>query len=558
MGVTEVLCNYIYSSFQKLKAALEKIEKVCKEYIKKIIKVADTAKNFIRMTVSDAVKKINQSIEDIRKNIKPLLIDGPGKLPILCDDLWKCLALLQELLDSGSAFYKSIKKNLLNKCTSSRERNIADDLSQLITDFTKFRDIVCNSSFGIEFSIDAIKLSLKTFKLSAINYDKLLGKKWKFLNGQLDTYLHFAMDQGLCDFLNALIKFFNCAFGTNFSEIDSEINIDLNPCAEISTAQNFFNDVLATCHLIQCGDSYELDPEFRAYLMSTIESFREICQGILDNIDELNNIMVNPIEVKVGFKGYENAAHVFPGKVTGKDIKNAWNNTVAAVNGVKTGQWTAKTLYRKFRTNRDDIVNAFIEKKTKKTIINKKTGFVEMNVGSKSVNVSPAPSHASTISPVAMNNRNSVIATNGALDVKSANLSNINRPGKTSSSLVSDQKSLGNKYSKAWILSHTFQDEEGNVYVLDGCDMIMLDNLPHYDGSTTGPVRPVMTTYMTDGADISGDEMIMDPVSGDLINLTECAIKISEDPNSPLAIRCKQIWSTINNMYSEQDIVRKY
>ena len=229
MGLTDVLCDYIYSSFQKLKKAIEKIEKICKEYIKKLIKVADGIKNIIRLTISDVVKKINQSIEDIRKNIKPLLIDGPGKIPILCDDMWNCLALLQELLDSGSAFYKSIKKNVLNQCVSESQKNIADHLSDLIGDYTKFRDIICNSSFGIEFSIDAIKLSLKTFKLSAINYNKLLGKKLKILNGQLDTYLHIVIDQGLCDFLNALIRFFNCAFGTNFSEFDNEINIDLNP-----------------------------------------------------------------------------------------------------------------------------------------------------------------------------------------------------------------------------------------------------------------------------------------------------------------------------------------
>ena len=77
MGLTDVLCDYIYSSFQKLKKAIEKIEKICKEYIKKLIKVADGIKNVIRLTISDVVKKINQSIEDIRKNIKPLLIDGP-------------------------------------------------------------------------------------------------------------------------------------------------------------------------------------------------------------------------------------------------------------------------------------------------------------------------------------------------------------------------------------------------------------------------------------------------------------------------------------------------
>ena len=87
-----------------------------------------------------------------------------------------------------------------------------------------------------------------------------------------------------------------------------EINIDLNPCAEISTAQNFFNDVLATLHLVQVGDTYELDPEFKAYILSTVESMVAICQDVVDNIDQLNQIMVNPTEVKVGFKGYENAA----------------------------------------------------------------------------------------------------------------------------------------------------------------------------------------------------------------------------------------------------------
>lgn len=501
-GLTDVLCDYIYSSFQKLKKAIEKIEKICKEYIKKLIKVADGIKNVIRLTISDAVKKINQSIEDIRKNIKPLLIDGPGKIPILCDDMWNCLALLQELLDSGSAFYKSVKKNVLNQCMSESQKNIADHLSDLIGDYTKFRDIICNSSFGIEFSIDAIKLSLKTFKLSVINYNKLLRKKLKILNGQLDTYLHIVMDQGLCDFLNALIRFFNCAFGTNFSEFDNEINIDLNPCAEISTAQNFFNDVLASVHLIQVGDTYKLDPEFKASIISTVAAMKAICQDVIDNIDQLNQIMVNPTEVKVGFKGYENSAHVFSGQASGRDNKNTWNSTVSAVNGVKTGQWTAKKMYKKYLTNSNTIVNAFYEKKTKKTT---------------SLKAKP--------------NKTVYIGLN--------------------------QKSSGNKYSRSWILSHTFIDDEGNVYVKDGCDYILLDNLPKYTPTNVSNYTPVID-YMTDGSDISNDETIVDPDTGELINQTEASIRISEDPNSGLAVRCKQIWSTINNMYNEQNIVRKY
>ena len=59
MGLTDVLCDYIYSSFQKLKKAIEKIEKICKEYIKKLIKVADGIKNVIRLTISDAVSVPN-------------------------------------------------------------------------------------------------------------------------------------------------------------------------------------------------------------------------------------------------------------------------------------------------------------------------------------------------------------------------------------------------------------------------------------------------------------------------------------------------------------------
>ena len=112
-----------------------------------------------------------------------------------------------------------------------------------------------------------------------------------------------------------------------------------------------------------------------------------------------------------------------------------------------------------------------------------------------------------------------------------------------------NQKSSGNKYSRSWILSHTFIDDEGNVYVKDGCDYILLDNLPKYTS---------IIDYMTDGSDISNDETIVDPDTGELINQTEASIRISEDPNSGLAVRCKQIWSTINNMYNEQNIVRKY
>ena len=260
--------------------------------------------------------------------------------------------------------------------------------------------------------------------------------------------------------------------------------------------------MLASVHLIQVGDTYKLDPEFKASIISTIEAMKAICQDVIDNIDQLNQIMVNPTEVKVGFKGYENSAHVFPGQASGRDNKNTWNSTVSAVNGIKTGQWTSKKMYKKYLTNSDTIVNAFYEKKTKKTTSLKakpsKTVYIGLN-----------------------------------------------------------QKNSGNKYSRSWILSHTFIDDEGNVYVKDGCDYILLDNLPKYTPADVSNYTPVID-YMTDGSDISNDETIVDPDTGELINQTEASIRISEDPNSGLAVRCKQIWSTINNMYNEQNIVRKY
>lgn len=362
MGVTDIICEYIYESFKDIKAWLEKFEETMKDKIKSLLKAVNAMNIVIKKTIGPLVDKLNDALESIRKSIKPLILDIPGKLPFICDDLWKCLALLQELLKDTSALYRSLKSGSEEKCLSEEEKNIFDHMDSMITDYTKFRDIVCNLGFNFDFCISAMKMSLKTFKLQGINYQKMLNKKFKFFDGQLNTIVRFSINAGLGSYLDKLIEFFECAFGADFPDLNFSLNgeIDLNPCAEIATAQNFFNEVLSVCHLIQEGDGYVIDPEFKAYIFSTIEGMMSQVQMFLDNIDKLNEICINSTELRVATKSYENSKNVWPGDVSFSDIKNAYNSA-------KNFKWQKVNIIKYYSTKYSDIVEAFVEKKNKET-----------------------------------------------------------------------------------------------------------------------------------------------------------------------------------------------
>lgn len=671
MGVTDIICEYIYESFKKIKAALEKIEKTMKDKINSLLKMVKAVNVVIKKTIGPMVDKLNEAIESIRSSIKPLILDIPGKLPYICDDLWKCLALLKELLDDTSALYKSLKNTGKERCLSQDEKNILDNMSDMITDYTKFRDIVCNLGFNFDFCIGAMKLSLKTFKVTGINFRKMLDKKFKFFNGQINTIVRYSINIGLGKYLDSLINFFECAFGVDFPDLNFSLSgeIDLNPCAEIQTAQNFFNEVLATCHLIQEGDGYVIDPQFKAYITSTVEAMLNEVQAFLDNIDKLNEICVNSTELRVATQSYENSKNVWPGDVSWSDMKKAYNT-------VKSGNWRKVNIVKYFSTKYEDVVSAFIEKKAKSKVVddcippdtpskltkknlsdfgnigdllnvnvstNLKTSSIEevsdavglkanlnskTNIGNvatlktgaaveptnldealefapKAVRQSSSNTTDYNLAQVKETNENMLkaklsigVAQKGVKTVDvdkyaelpqpKAKKTNINpdtgvpydfmkfnkgeimggpkglinkpgtgaviehehKPGPPTKSLNGLNKRLGTtRYNKHFIMKNMKIDDDGTVTIQDGCCSVTLDNLPPLS-------NPIVYEMMA--GDISNNSCILDPATDEIISVTEAAVKIACDPTSDLAVRCKEIWGTINNLYQEQNIVQKY
>lgn len=581
MGVTQIICQYIYDAFQLIKKAIEKIEDTAKSFLKKVQKLLKQTLNIIASTIEPLMDKIKKMIDQFTSSAFNLIFDGL-ELPLICDDLWHCLAFLQELLDPSTTFHNAVKKSLKEKCLpedvkkkysmKNTKTTAGLTLNSLIDDFLEFRDMICNMGFGFEFCIDSMKIGLKTSKISMIDFKKLLNKKLKLFTGSLDDYLKMTLSLKLSDFLQKLKAFFECIIGR---EIPTSIDLDFDVCAEIQTAQNFYLDVLATLHLVQEGDGYILDPVWVDEMTAPITGMIEYINQFLEKVDNMMSITTNPIQVKVATKSYDNAKYVFPGQMSLSDIKD--------------GSWKKNEVIKYFSTKKDDILRAFRDKKLnlyKRNTTEIKTDITEeekdgatvitkertITDTDKTVSLTAGGISSEKTQEAQKSTKVMVIPDNKSSKSKNNSLAYINDNNKKQNSISDEnlkylkekkltkkgmdasilaelnEKEGTNKYTTAYILKNTSILNNGTVTVRDGCDMYELDNLPKLS-------NPIVYEFMS-SKDITDDNVIMD--GDEVINITEAAAKIATDPDSDLAVTCKQYWSYINNMYDEQNLVQRY
>lgn len=58
MGVTDIICEYIYESFKDIKAWLEKFEETMKDKIKSLLKAVNAMNIVIKKTIGPLVDKL--------------------------------------------------------------------------------------------------------------------------------------------------------------------------------------------------------------------------------------------------------------------------------------------------------------------------------------------------------------------------------------------------------------------------------------------------------------------------------------------------------------------
>ena len=164
-----------------------------------------------------------------------------------CHRLWKCLALVNELLDPDSWLFKKLKEWWSKQCIRDAQvDNLLNSIRDIVSDFSKFQRIVCSAGFTVEFGISYIKQLLNWCRDQIEMYLEWLERKIKELRLQIERYLNQLIDWGLLDWLEKLLSFFTCVFDGQDS------------CAEIATASNFYQDAMSKLKLEKDGDGYNI------------------------------------------------------------------------------------------------------------------------------------------------------------------------------------------------------------------------------------------------------------------------------------------------------------
>lgn len=316
MKVASMVCTYLYGSLSAIKTVIETYIKVAKNLIKRLDAVAQAAATTIRYTIDTTINTIVNMVKVYEKELFDMLYDSifGSDRSFWCNRLWKCIALLQELLDPDSWLFKKLNQWWEKQCTSEANMNLLANINDIISDFSKFQQTVCSAGFTIEFGISYIKKLLNWCKEQLCIWIDWCERKWKELKKKAEAYLNQLIDWGVLDYLEKLLSFFMCVFD------DSE------SCAEIATASNFYADAMSKFKLEKDGDGYNLSTEYRNSLYGGCVGAKNRLNNLKMEIDNAANMCVDPQKLKKANAAYNLSENLLPqnddGSISWTKIKN--------------------------------------------------------------------------------------------------------------------------------------------------------------------------------------------------------------------------------------------
>ena len=210
MGFASLVCTYLYGTFALVKTVLEGIVKLAKNLIKRLDTLATTLMTTVRYTINATMRTIVNLVKQYEKELFDLLYNavfGTDK-SFWCNRLWKCAALLAELLDSNSWLNGMIKRWLERKCRKTGAFDMMDLIKESITDFSQFQQTVCAAGFTVEFGISYIKKLFEWCSETIDSYLKFLERNIKRLKLLAEKYLNTLIDWDIMTYLDKLMSFF--------------------------------------------------------------------------------------------------------------------------------------------------------------------------------------------------------------------------------------------------------------------------------------------------------------------------------------------------------------
>lgn len=338
MSATSLMCTYLYGSLELIRAAIEGYSALAKGLLNRIESVATAAITVAEYMMDHTIKLIVDLVKQYEKELFDMLYNalfGTDK-SFWCHRLWKCLALLNELLNQDSWLMKKLIKWWKKQCIEVEP--LINNIRGVISDFSQFQQMVCSAGFTVEFGISYIKEFLGWCKDQLETYYRWIARKIRQLKKLCEDYLDQLIDYGVIDYLQKLCDFFQCAFD------------DSKSCAEIATASNFFNHSMSVLKLQKSGDSYNISTEYRNSIYGGLEGAQVQISNLKTEIDSTYKLCVDPHKLKNANNAYNLSKNIFPGGLEGDDLK--WSN-------LKDGSWKKIKAVRYWSTTIDSFKAAW-------------------------------------------------------------------------------------------------------------------------------------------------------------------------------------------------------
>lgn len=325
MGIGDIICEYIYGSFLLLKAALEVAQKTSKALLKALDTLFNTLMSWCRFVVDLAIKAVLDAIRVFQKWLIDQLLNFD--FSALCNGMFRCAALLEEVLDPNSLMSRTLKKY------TNYNARPQEELYAIVGDFKEFKDTVCNFGFTYNFGLSAIKSLLNTYEAMCEEFLDMLERNKERIRRFLQRYLDTLIDIGVFDLLDKLKKFFDCVL------------IDTDICSNIRTANSFYNTMLAKMWIEESGDGYKIQTEKATYFMNAFDSRINQFSNTKQELKKLIDSMLAPSQVLAAKNAFNLSANIFPGGMSWEDIKN--------------GNWKNNRCYNYFKMKRRAFIAAF-------------------------------------------------------------------------------------------------------------------------------------------------------------------------------------------------------
>lgn len=328
MGIGDILCEYIYSSFLLVKAALEVAQKTAKALLKALDTLFNTLMSIVRYVIDVGIDTILNSIRVFQKWMVDKLLNFD--FDAICQGLFRCTEFLEQVLDPNSLLCRTIRKY-----TNYNPRP-QEELYKVVGDFREFKNQICSFGLTYNFGLSAVKEMLNQYYAMCTEFLNMLERNKervrRFLQNLLDTLIKI----GTFDLLDRLKKFFDCVL------IDTEI------CSNIRTANSFYNTCLRKLCIEESGDGYKLDTNMAAEYMNTFDSRINNLNNAKNDLKKLIDSMITPSQVNAANNAFNISSNIFPGGASWKDINNG-------------DFWKKNKCYQYIKIRRRDFINAFKE-----------------------------------------------------------------------------------------------------------------------------------------------------------------------------------------------------